>query len=442
MSATICRQRRDSRNGPSLNRKLATSSAVLSAAVLAVSASNYGLNVMMARALTPAQFGDAALIITLMLVLTAVAVTLQLCTARRVVIEPHRAWAIREDARRLARRWGVGVGVALALLAPVLQLGFSTEAALPFIVLGIGVPWYLCQSVDRGILQGRCRFAALALTFIIEAVVRLAIGVWLLALGVGSMAASVSLCASFGVTAIVAARLARSAQRATPSPSGAAARVGGPGSQTNGTNSAVVAAATILLVGQVLINNGDVLVAKVVFNPQQAGLYASVALIGRAVFFASWAIANAAFPIIADPELSSRQRRRLSNSALCLVATFGIGTAAALVPLGPWVARMMFGPDYVGSARLLAPYALATALFAIVNLVATLDVALGRVFTPIVVLSAAIWQTVILVGVASSPESMVWLQIMVMGILTTLVGGLHVLGGLADSQNREAAANA
>ncbi len=59
-------------------------SVLLTGAMLAASGVNYALNLFLARTMTPSEFGDANLIVTVMLGLTAVAVTLQLVTAQRV----------------------------------------------------------------------------------------------------------------------------------------------------------------------------------------------------------------------------------------------------------------------------------------------------------------------------------------------------------------------
>lgn len=418
-----------SKDGPSLNRRLATSSAVLSAAILGVSASNYALNLVLARALTPSAFGDAALIVTIMLILSAIGVTLQLCTARQIVVAPNDRAAIRHQFVAWALKAGRWIGAGLILTAPVLGFIFKTDSILPFIILGIGVPSYLRQSVDRGILQGEYRFGGLAATFIVEGVVRLVVGVSLIAVGVGSLAAALALSASF----IATARLASS--QVGPISDLDTDR---DDAQTNESASGtplpaapIALAATILLIGQVLINNGDVLLAKFAFDPDQAGLYAGIALIGRAIFFASWAIANAAFPLLADPSLSRRSRLRISSAATGAVAGFGLLSAALLIPLGPLVCRVALGSTYDGSVSLLAPYALATALFAIANMAATLDVAQGKSLSAMLVLCAAIWQTAILGLFGSTPQSMIWLQIMVMGFLTILLGSFHVLRGLA-----------
>jgi len=41
---------------------------------------------------------------------------------------------------------------------------------------------------------------------------------------------------------------------------------------------------TVFFIGQVVINNIDILLVKHFFDPQSAGLYAAVALVGRLLY--------------------------------------------------------------------------------------------------------------------------------------------------------------
>src|SRR5206468_10254822 len=57
--------------------------------------------------------------------------------------------------------------------------------------------------------------------------------------------------------------------------------------------------AIVFFAGQVLISNTDILLVKHFFAPDAAGLYCAIALVGRVVYFASWMVVSAMFPISA-----------------------------------------------------------------------------------------------------------------------------------------------
>src|SRR5438045_9707306 len=57
--------------------------------------------------------------------------------------------------------------------------------------------------------------------------------------------------------------------------------------------------AIVFFVGQVVINNVDILLIKHFFAARQAGLYAAARLVGRLVYRSSWSLMSAMFPTAA-----------------------------------------------------------------------------------------------------------------------------------------------
>jgi O-antigen/teichoic acid export membrane protein len=401
-------------------RSIGSSSALLTAATLTASGGNYALNLLLARWMSPSEFGDANLIVTLMLGLTAVAVSLQLIAAQQV----SRSSAPDQQIARqclLQRSWIIGglVAFLLAGASPAIAAMSSSASALPFVLLAVGVPAYLAQSVERGVLQGRLRFRALASTLVVEAVVRLCVAVALVAAGFGVVGATAGISMSFVATwwwsrRCVAAKSADGVETTI------ALRM----------DSRLVSQATmILLVGQIMINNGDVVLAKTLFDADVAGVYSVAALIGRAVFFLSWSVVTAAFPHVArgaSAAVVADIRRQAMRHVLLISGSFTVAVALFAPPLTP----LVFGVEYSSAGPLFAPYALATSFFAMANLVASLAVAQGRRRPAIVTALGGIVQTALLLALVNSSTEMVWLQVMVMA-------GLFVAVLVADREESD-----
>jgi O-antigen/teichoic acid export membrane protein len=392
-------------------RSIGSASALLTVATLTASGGNYALNLLLARWMSPSEFGDANLIVTLMLGLTAVAVSLQLIAAQQVSSSTALDQEIARD-RLLQRSWIFGGIVALLLAgaSPVIATISSSESALPFVLLAVGVPAYLAQSVERGVLQGRLRFRALASTLVVEATVRLGVAVALVAAGFGVVGATTGISMSFAATwwwsrRCVVANPAEGAKTTTAFRMDARL---------------VSQATTILLVGQVMINNGDVVLAKMLFDADVAGVYSVVALVGRAVFFLSWSVVTAAFPHVArgaSQAVVADIRRQAMRNVLLICGSLTVAVALFAPPLTP----LVFGAEYSSAEPLFAPYALATSFFAMVNLVASLAVAQGRRRPGIVVVLGGIVQTTLLLALVNSSTEMVWLQVMAMAGLFVAV---------------------
>lgn len=395
---------------------LLANSAVLSATMLAVSAGNYGLNLALARLLPPADFGDANLAINLVLAAAVVAATLQLVATKAVAADPGSREAVRSSLVRLAWIAGAIVAVGLAGGAGFLAEALQVSTPWMFVILGLGLPVYFVQAVHRGVLQGELRIGRLAVTYGIEALVRVVGATALVWAGFGVIGASVGIAASFVASAVVAR-----------------AKAGAPAGAVAGAVPWVrlrpaLLGATVLLTGQVVINNGDLVLSKAYFDPTTAGVYASAALIGRAVFFLSWSVVHAVFPVAAKAAASPTARRRAVGAAAALVAAIGASALVVTLVAGEGIARVLFGSEYGPAAALLAPYVIATSAFALANLLASVDVAVGRIGGPVVLVVGAAFQTALIVAFGATPASMVWAQVAAMAATAVAVAAVWWAG--------------
>jgi O-antigen/teichoic acid export membrane protein len=311
--------------------------------------------------------------------------------------------------------WIAGVGLALVLGAgaPVWQDVFNTASPWPFVVLAAGLPCYLAQSVGRGALQGTLRFEALALTFLVEMVVRLVVGILLVALGYGVMGAtiglSLSLVATWAVVAVLVGRVP--AQRVADALSGTELR----------TYAGLV---SVLLLAQIVANNSDVLVAKASLSPEAAGVYAAVALVGRAIFYLAWSVATVVFPVAAAAEPG---KSGVLRGGLLIVGALGSACALGGLLVGGPILEIVLGEDYGGVSRLLAGYAVATTLFALANLAASVRLAQGRVDASWLVMAGAVLQVALLLALRGDATELVWAQVVAMTALVVGVSSHHAL---------------
>ncbi len=363
--------------------------------------------------MSPDEFGDANLMVTLMLATSAVAVALQLLTARRIsTADAEAAMAARRTSLRRAWTIGAGIGVLATVAAPTLRDATSSASALPFVILGLGIPLYLAQAVERGVLQGQLRFKRLAATFLVEAATRLGATLGAVALGFGVVGATAGLSVSFAASWLAArpfrTRQVRAVATTTAVEDGGAAR-------------RAASATSILLIAQIIINNGDVVLAKVLFEAEAAGIYAVVALVGRGVFFLSWSIVMAAFPMAArDGGRAVVRQAVVAVAGVSAVATTGVAL------LMPYATDIVFGSEYSSASGEFGRYAIATSMFAVANVVATLELAAGRGRAAAVVLTGAVLQTAVLLF-ATTPQVMVDIQIIAMSIVAAMVLGVFLL---------------
>ena len=134
--------------------------------VLVVNAGNYIYNLILGRILDPGQFADAAVLITFLSVLSFVAMTFQLVTAKfSVVFETNLFMIFISKVYKNALFVGISFGGIIIIFSKQLQQILNTSSSNMFTVFGIGMPLYFLMSVNRGVFQGKKAFKYLSITY-------------------------------------------------------------------------------------------------------------------------------------------------------------------------------------------------------------------------------------------------------------------------------------
>jgi O-antigen/teichoic acid export membrane protein len=108
--------------------------------------------------------------------------------------------------------------------------------------------------------------------------------------------------------------------------------------------------------------SADVLVVKHFFPSRQAGEYASVAALGRAIFWGATGVAGVLFPKVVFRESQGRSGLSLIGASLGLVALGGLGGLALLSVGSRWLLTAFAGGAYAEAAAYVPWYALGMTL--------------------------------------------------------------------------------
>lgn len=347
-------------------------SAIMAVSAATTAAGNALVTLLLGRWLGPAAYADVGLAVGVMLTLSVLAAvcgqTMAWFTATSLAAEEvDRVAALRAWIGRAA--WITG-GLTLLLLvagaAPLMRL-FHTLSPWPFVLVGLGMPLFLAQSVARGVLQGYGRFGALAVSYQAEMIARLLATAAAVALGWGALGAIAALPISFAAAWLVARRATADLPRLAARPTverRVVARFAGP--------------IALALVGQALLTNGDLLVVRHVFAARPAGLYVVLTLVGRLIATVTWSVSTALFPLAASRLGGRDANGRLFRGALGLVAAFALPMVAVAFLCPRVVLGLLVGAAYVSDAPLLGPSALAATLCALARVAITHHVATGR----------------------------------------------------------------
>ena len=380
--------------------------------VLTVNGGNYLYNLILGRILGPAQFADAAVLITFLLVLSFVAMTFQLVTAKfSVVFENDSFKSFISSTYKLASVIGIVLGLIVIFFSNQLQQLFNTSSSSMFVIFGAGVPLYFLMSVNRGVYQGKQEFKLLSITYQAEMLSRLLITLGLIFLfNIQSsivIAIGILISLGFGLVPFRSVKIHfKSVSLIEP------AKV------KQVRNFFVITAFYELT--QIIINNSDILLVKHYFESYDAGLYASLALIGRIVYFIAWMFVMLLLPTVVQLKKEGK------NTAPVLFKYVGyIAGIALLIVFGcslfPETAiTLLFGDSYLAMAPLLWQYALATGLFAISNIFAYYYLSLDR-YIPVVISGVfGVLQMSLVIFFHNSLEQVVHMQIVAMFLLLVL----------------------
>lgn len=380
--------------------------------VLAVNGGNYLYNLILGRVLGPAEFADAAVLITFLLVLSFVAMTFQLVTAKfSVIFENETFTNFVSKIYKNATFVGLGLGALIILFAGQLQAVFNTSSSSMFTIFGIGVPLYFLMSVNRGVFQGKKEFKSLSITYQAEMLSRLVITLALIFLldVQSSVVIAIGILISFGFGLVPFKFKNLNFKKS----------IAIEASQSKQVKSFFIITAFYELT-QIIINNSDILLVKHYFDAYDAGLYASLALIGRIVYFVAWMFVMLLLPTVVQLKKEGKATAPILFKYVGYIAAIATAIVIGCALFPETAITLLFGDSYLAMAPLLWKYALATGLFAISNIFAYYYLSLDR-YIPVVISGVfGMLQMGLVIFFHESLEQVVHMQIIAMVLLLVI----------------------
>lgn len=378
--------------------------------ILFVNGGNYLYNLLLGRILGPAEFSDAAILITLLLILSFVGMTFQIVSAKyAVLLEENYLITFIKLITKYAAFLGVLFGISIVFFYQDLQAIFHTKTAWMFFIFGFGIPLYFLMSVNRGLYQGQNVLNKLATTYQTEMASRLVLtigAIFLLPNIQSSIIVASGIVMSFVFGIFPFQKLIFKGLKSVETPEVDTRSI-----------TTFFALTAFYELTQIIINNSDIILVKHFFDNQQAGLYASLALIGRVVYFVAWMFVMLLLPKVIQMKKENQDTLPilLKYVGYIVLLSTSIVLFTALFP--EFVVNVMFGKAYVSISFLLWKYALATSLFAVANIFAYYYLSLNQ-YLPVVVsafLGSA--QIGLIIAYHNSLEQVVHMQIIAMVIL-------------------------
>jgi O-antigen/teichoic acid export membrane protein len=413
------------------NSTLVRGSALLLGATLSWHASNFAFNAVSARALGTARYGALAAVVAISYVASPLFFSIQTVTSR---ITTKLVSSGEEDRLRgLLRYYGLRLGLGGLVLAAAVAIASSLLASFlhipsgtPIAILGLAFLFAAITHVQRGVLQGCMRFGRFALSTLTEAIVKITAAVVLvvwISRSVEAAIAAIALASLFGlgVNSLLLRCLPNSRERSDPIPH--------PYRYSALTLSCLVLLALLLSI--------DLLAAKRYLDPHTAGLYAAISLTGKAVFFATSALAVYLFPVFSQRQEEGIDARGTLAGAIAALCT-GSAAMITIYFVAPRVVILpLFGSRYEDAAPYIGWMGLAFSAYAIVYLTATYLLSQERTQVTSVLGFALLAQVCGLYMLHSSITQIIAVQATVFGATAVVLTALCALHAVVPAQAAE-----
>jgi O-antigen/teichoic acid export membrane protein len=313
-------------------RQVLSGGLVVAAALAVMNVASYAFTVVAAHRLGPNGYGAFAAMMGLVLVSNVASLGLQATAARRVAADPSHREAVEAVTRSTARRAAVVLGVLCMAASPFVAAVLHLDTWLTAALLAVPAAAYVVMGGSAGLLQGEGRWGWYAGVFSAFGLARLGCGLVTVLVWPTPLGAMTGVALGSVVPVVVGWWALRH-------PGARAAHDPGPAvvvSSGEVLREAMTSCTTLLAF--FALTSLDVLLARVVLPPHQAGLYAAGAILAKAVMFLPYVLTVMAFPAMA------RQGAHRYLHLWGLAAVLGVGLVVmAGVALLPGLALQFVG---------------------------------------------------------------------------------------------------
>lgn len=297
---------------------------VVAAAIGVMNLTTYGLTLAGARVLGPDQFGQFSSVLGALIVVNVLSLALQATGARRVSTTPGDRHGIEQTIMRATAIGAVVVLVGSIAMAPLITRGLRLDSIVSALAMAVAAGFLTVMGGQAGILQGEQRWVPLATVYAVMGTARLVAGGLALMVEQSAAAALVGVAVGAAVPVAVGAIALRHPARTQGRPPVGAEPVTSWRGFEEGSIPREVAHSAHALLAFFAVSNADVLIARALLAPTDAGFYASGLVLTKAMLFLPQFVVIVLFPSMAR----SHGGRR--THVLGLAAILGIGFVAAV----------------------------------------------------------------------------------------------------------------
>jgi len=360
---------------PYFKDKLLKGSLILFVGNLVGSGCNYLFQFFMSRHLSVADFGAMNSLLSLLMITGVPAMSILLVSAKYV--SNFKAAAEVEKIRLFQRKvlkrltsYGSGLVLLMLLSTPWVAGYLKIDSYAPVIIMFLLILFSFLIPVNLGVVQGLQRFLTLGFLGGFSGFSRLVFGILLIVLGFSLNGAMTAILLSSLTLFLMPFYFLRDIPASDPGVDDLGIGV----KRIIGYSTPVVLSS----LGIMALTNMDLILVKHYFPAEQAGVYASVAVLGRTVFYFPGVIVMAMFPIVSESYALSKNPSHLLKKALGVtILLAGLGLIVLLI-VPDLMLSFLFGKTFSQGASLLRMFSIAMFFVALTNILANFYLAIER----------------------------------------------------------------
>jgi O-antigen/teichoic acid export membrane protein len=182
------------------------------------------------------------------------------------------------------------------------------------------------------------------------------------------------------------------------------------------------------LLGMTALYSIDIVLVKHYVSAIDAGIYSSVAVLGKVIFYASSAIGTVLFPVLAERHAKGKDTFSIVRLSVLLVAGLSLFVTIIYAAFPKEVVHLLFGPSFDEASTYLGVFAVFITLYSIVNILVLACLAIERMYVYIFTCIASMLQILLIMFFHTSLLEVIYINIGITGLLCKSVGAYYWYG--------------
>jgi O-antigen/teichoic acid export membrane protein len=339
-----------------LNKSLIGGSLILLISINFFNFFNFVFQLSMARMLTIAQYGILASLFSIIYIFGFFMESIQTIVAKYTAKEKEKEKLKNILKRTSKKAWGTSLIFFTLYLLIAIPLTFLLKISYPLLALtGLSVFIVFFLPITRGIMQGEKKFKSLGGNMVIEATMKLVLGIFFVYVGWQVFGAILGVILGAVIAFLLSFTSILDVMRSSEK-------------KSNTKNIRGYSKQTFVIIFTIMVFFSlDVIMAKILFTDEIAGAYAIASVLAKIIFFGTLPISKAMFPLSAENKKEKGSSNVFANSIVILfLAIFASLTVFYFFP--SLIIGIFSGKIIPESASILFLLGIAMSLISLANL--------------------------------------------------------------------------